>query len=146
MKARIVRYGKGTQLLLSSGQIKNVNLDEIKAFFKTFSSPEHYVGSGWSLDIAMEEYNGETIAYVNDEMELVIRDCRLLNAIIPAEATEYVSSSRYAEIHGKQRPIVSRMCAAGRIEGAILKGNTWLIPVNAPYPEDSRKTKSKNTL
>ena len=26
---------------------------------------------------------------------------------------------------------VTTLCAEGRIEGAILKGNTWLIPENA---------------
>ena len=29
---------------------------------------------------------------------------------------------------------VTTLCAQGRIEGAILKGNTWLIPENAEKP------------
>ena len=144
MKARLVRYGQGTQLLLSSGQIKNVSQSEIKTFLKSFDSPVHYEGPGWTFPISIEEYNGETIAYVSDDMELVIRDSKLLNSLIPTEITEYVSSSDYAEFHGKKRPIVSRMCAEGRIEGAILIGGTWLIPAKAPYPDDTRKTKYKD--
>ena len=29
----------------------------------------------------------------------------------------------------------------GRIEGAILKGNTWLIPENAEKPDDPRRVR-----
>lgn len=32
-------------------------------------------------------------------------------------------------------------CAQGRIEGAILKGNTWLIPENAEKPDDPRRVR-----
>ncbi len=30
------------------------------------------------------------------------------------------------------------LCADGRIEGAIKKGKTWLIPANAKNPSDKR--------
>lgn len=30
------------------------------------------------------------------------------------------------------------LCADGRIEGAIKKGKTWLIPANAKKPSDKR--------
>ena len=33
------------------------------------------------------------------------------------------------------------LCAEGRIEGAILKGNTWLIPENAEKPDDPRRVR-----
>lgn len=33
------------------------------------------------------------------------------------------------------------LCKEGRIDGAILKGNTWLIPSNAQKPEDLRKVR-----
>ena len=34
-----------------------------------------------------------------------------------------------------------RSGAQGRIEGAILKGNTWLIPENAEKPDDPRRVR-----
>ena len=33
---------------------------------------------------------------------------------------------------------VTTLCREGRIEGAILRGNTWLIPDDAKKPEDPR--------
>ena len=36
---------------------------------------------------------------------------------------------------------VTTLCAQGRIEGAILKGNTWLIPENVEKPDDPRRVR-----
>jgi DNA (cytosine-5)-methyltransferase 1 len=36
---------------------------------------------------------------------------------------------------------VTTLCAERRIEGAILKGNTWLIPENAEKPDDPRRVR-----
>lgn len=36
---------------------------------------------------------------------------------------------------------VTTLCAEGRIESAILKGNTWLIPENAEKPDDPRRVR-----
>ena len=36
---------------------------------------------------------------------------------------------------------VTTLCAEGHIEGAILKGNTWLIPENAEKPDDPRRVR-----
>ena len=33
---------------------------------------------------------------------------------------------------------ISLLCSEGRIEGAIKKGKTWLIPSNAKKPLDAR--------
>lgn len=39
---------------------------------------------------------------------------------------------------------VTTYCTNGRIEGAIMKGNTWLIPDNAIKPEDPRRTRKNS--
>ncbi|WP_157608242.1 DNA-binding protein [Ruminobacter sp. RM87] len=36
---------------------------------------------------------------------------------------------------------VSKLCSEGRIKGAVLKGNTWLIPSDTQKPEDQRRLK-----
>lgn len=36
------------------------------------------------------------------------------------------------------------LCAEGRIDGAIKKGKTWLIPSNTKKPLDARYKKNKN--
>ncbi len=38
---------------------------------------------------------------------------------------------------------IALLCNQGRVDGAIKKGNTWLIPEGAKKPEDPRKKKSK---
>ncbi len=35
------------------------------------------------------------------------------------------------------------LCAEGRIEGAIKKGKTWLLPADAQKPEDARFKKNQ---
>ena len=51
-----------------------------------------------------------------------------------------------AEIANKWK-VSSRMaayyCEAGRIEGAVKKGKTWLIPCGSKKPEDARRNHRK---
>lgn len=52
---------------------------------------------------------------------------------------------------GKVWAITSRMvnyyCSAGRIEGAIKKGNLWLVPQSSKKPLDGRKkANAENSL
>ena len=44
-----------------------------------------------------------------------------------------------AEKWNISRRRVTTLCSEGRIEGAILRGNTWLIPEDAKKPEDPRR-------
>ena len=36
---------------------------------------------------------------------------------------------------------IAELCRKGRIEGAVLKGKTWLIPEGTVKPEDPRKNR-----
>lgn len=56
---------------------------------------------------------------------------------------EYFTSSEMAEVWNVSRRRVSVLCKEGRIDGAILKGKTWLIPSNAVKPEDGRHFKKR---
>lgn len=44
---------------------------------------------------------------------------------------EYITASEAMEILGLSRSHVSRLCTAGRFEGAQRLGNMWLIPRKA---------------
>ena len=57
---------------------------------------------------------------------------------------EYFTSSEMAEVWNVSRRRVSVLCKEGRIDGAILKGKTWLIPSNAVKPEDGRHFKKES--
>ena len=47
---------------------------------------------------------------------------------------ELLTTTEMAERWEISRRRVTTLCREGRIEGAILKGNTWLIPNNAEKP------------
>lgn len=54
---------------------------------------------------------------------------------------ELLTTSEMATKWDISRRRVTTLCAQGRIEGAILKGNTWLIPENAEKPDDPRRVR-----
>ena len=56
----------------------------------------------------------------------------------------FLTTSEIAEKWNISRRRVSTLCREGRIDGAILKGNTWLVPENAKKPDDPRRVQ-KNT-
>jgi len=52
---------------------------------------------------------------------------------------ELLTTTEMAEKWNITRRRVTTLCREGRIEGAILKGNTWLIPEDTKKPEDPRR-------
>lgn len=54
---------------------------------------------------------------------------------------DLITTSEMAKKWNISRRRVTMLCQEGRIEGAILRGNTWLIPEDAKKPEDPRKAK-----
>ena len=51
---------------------------------------------------------------------------------------EYVSVAIIAKKWNMSERSVRNYCALGRIDGAILIGKTWSIPIDAKKPEDAR--------
>ena len=54
-----------------------------------------------------------------------------------------LTTTELAEKWNISRRRITRLCGEGRINGAVLKGNTWLIPENTEKPEDPRRVKKK---
>lgn len=54
---------------------------------------------------------------------------------------EFLSTSEIAEKWKISRRRVTTLCMQGRIEGAVLKGNMWLVPEDAKKPEDPRRVR-----
>ena len=52
---------------------------------------------------------------------------------------EYLTSIEIAEKWEISSRRVTKLCNEGRVEGAVLKGNTWLIPSSTPKPELHRR-------
>lgn len=56
---------------------------------------------------------------------------------------EYLTTAEFAEKWGISQRRVGIYCKEGRLEGAAIKGKTWLIPADSKKPEDPRKNKKK---
>jgi len=56
---------------------------------------------------------------------------------------DYLTSPEMSEKWGISSRRISLLCAEGRIEGAVKKGKTWLIPSDAKKPNDMRRRESK---
>ncbi len=56
---------------------------------------------------------------------------------------EYMTTSEFGEKWNISRRRVTKLCTEGRIEGAVIKGNTWLIPSTTVKPDDPRREKVK---
>lgn len=52
---------------------------------------------------------------------------------------ELLTTTEMAKKWNISRRRVSLLCVEGRIEGALLKGKTWLIPADAEKPADPRR-------
>lgn len=52
---------------------------------------------------------------------------------------DYLTTNELAKIWKISARRISLLCSENRIEGAVKKGKTWLIPMNAKKPEDPRK-------
>lgn len=58
------------------------------------------------------------------------------------ETLEYLTTAEFVEKWDISQRRVAIYCKEGRIEGAVIKGRTWLIPENTEKPEDPRKKKN----
>ena len=56
---------------------------------------------------------------------------------------EYLTTVELAEKWKISARRIGVLCSEGRIEGAIKKGKTWLIPFNSKKPDDARLRKHK---
>lgn len=56
---------------------------------------------------------------------------------------ELLTTTEMSEKWNISRRRIATLCKDGRIEGAFLKGKTWLIPSDAEKPEDPRHNRIK---
>lgn len=141
MKARLIYSDGGIyQLLISNGKILTVSSEDAKKFLLEFDSEAYYSDPGeWDAEgISMADYSGETVAQVDSRGRLVVVNAIRFRSILSGQEVKYLTAAEFGDKHGRNAPIVRRMCADGRIKGAVLKGRVWLIPEDSPYPADAR--------
>ena len=59
---------------------------------------------------------------------------------------DYVSTKEYAESHGLAERTVRNYCVHGKMQGAILIGKSWSIPIDTPLPERKNARKKLSPL
>ena len=59
---------------------------------------------------------------------------------------EYVSTTQIAKVWGVSRKTVNRYAAEGKIEGAYLVGNTWMIPADAQKADAEARTADEDVF
>ena len=57
----------------------------------------------------------------------------------------YYTSAEVAKIWNISQRRVQVYCKEGRIRGAVLMGNRWLVPKNAQKPNDPRRANKNRT-
>ena len=137
MKLRLIKNKKETLLLCPNGSILLVDKDVLLRLLCEFKRPSKFKGDYgyWNTDNAdMDNVYGETLAYVDDSYKLIILNDKVYSEF-KGNTIKYISTTEYAELHGKTRPTVKALCASGRITGAYKASSGWLIPENAPWPE-----------
>lgn len=142
MKLRVIEYRKEKLILCPNGSIMKADKEALAKLLTSFQRLKGFKGEDgyWNAENAdIEDVYGTTLAFVDEMNRMVILSDKLFE--IEKKIT-YISATEYADLHGKSRPMVKKLCADGRIEGAYKTSSGWLIPEDAPYPE--RKGKVKN--
>jgi len=140
MKARLLKDATGKVLLLcANGTISEAPITVLANFLLNAKDAKHFSGSdgNWSASYGdMAVYPGDTLAYVADNLDLIISDFTAFEPLINEtyRINHYISLGEYAEKVDKSREIIKVLCRSGRIPGAQKMAGRWMIPKDAPYP------------
>lgn len=141
MKLRVIEDRKRRLILCPNGSIMKADKDALIKLLTGFKKLKSFKGEEgyWNGEIVdMERVYGVTLAYVDETNRLVILSDKLFEV---EKSVTYITATEYAELHGKSRATVKKLCAEGRIEGVIKKSTGWLIPEDALYPERKKRSK-----
>lgn len=142
MKLRVVQQARDIFVLCPNGSMLKTNKEVLGRLLTDFKRANTFKGMDgyWIKEYpVMDDVPGITLAFVDDSNKLIILSDKLFS---PEKETIYVSATEYADMHGKCRATIKKLCKDGRIDGVYQTSAGWLIPKDAPYPDrKSRETK-----
>lgn len=155
LKARLIKNDSDQLgLLLADGSyIDSPSVSMLGILLFNFKSIEDFGlergAASWKEEYpSISAIPGHTLAYVTDSLQLVVEDIspflsvfESVKATVPIESV--FTASEYAEKHNKSVEQIKVFCRNGRIWGAKKIGRDWVIPVDAPYPTDTRMSIGK---
>lgn len=158
MRLRLLKNNNGDlEVLCSNGYMMKPDKAEIRHIlfdFNRIEKVEKSIANSESANMWFDKYPdivaypGETLAYVTDNLQLVIIDFAPFSILFEQSETvfdDFITVLEYAEMHDKSVEQIKVFCRKGRIVGAKKVGRDWLIPRNAMYPRDTR-LKSNRTV
>lgn len=145
MKLRLVLKNGKRLLCCPNGSILNADDAVLQRLLTDFKRPGSFKGTDgiWNALISdMKDYEGQTLAFVDDKSELVIISPETFKGF--RTPTVYITASEYAELHKKSHPRIKQLCEEGRIKGVQNTRGGWIIPKDAPYPDRKPRENKKN--
>lgn len=139
MLARLVKSGEEIILIYEGGDVFSMNDQKVRDFFLGADLlTKENAGKHPNIKLLNNESDSfSLLAFVDENYRLVITDMPYFRSVM-SKPVEYLTAEEYAELHGKKRGIVMKLCRDRRLAGAVKKGEVWLIPSNCPYPKDAR--------
>ena len=138
MKARLIRDNSGVvKLLCTDGTICMPDYGTLRSLLFDFRNASYFTGKdgNWlSSVLDMSMFPGETLAYVADDLSLVVLDSSEFSFLLNDSFDSYISLPEYAEKVDKSVEIIKVLCRSGRMMGAKKLNGRWFIPEDAPYP------------
>lgn len=141
MKARLIKQKGKLLLLLENGTTALASEEVLKQLFVSHKNLSVIRGKygGWDSDyLKIEDVPGHTIAWVDDDNVLCLKENPFMFIIQSVVDEEYITLHEYAILHQKNDNRIKTLCRDNRISGAQKKAGKWFIPKNAPYPPDAR--------
>jgi len=150
MKARLVKNSQeGLILLCEDGTIMQPDrrllyqiLTSVNTKNVTFKNGKH--GRWIDSYPDMSLYPGKDIASIADTGVLIIFDFTPFKQLVSADfkAQNLISTAEYARMHNASPEIVKVYCREGRIPGAWKSARNWLIPADAEWPIEPRRSRA----
>lgn len=140
MKLKLVLKNGKKLLCCPNGSLLYADNQVLERLLTEFKKPSNFKGTDgcWNDVICdMDDIKGQTLAIVDDNMNLIIYSPNAFAKFKTEE--EYISASEYAELHNKPHSLIRRLCQEERIPGAHKNSSGWLIPKNAPYPKRKKR-------
>ena len=150
MKARLVKLGETVNILCPNGTVCKANPSLMTHFFSNFDKPGVFTGKDgvWNKQfLDMSEYPGETLAYITDDLKLVVLAAWSIEmALLPADPSQrkLLTVKEYAKKHDRSKELIKAFVRDGRIMGAEKIGRQWFIPEDAPYPVEVSRRKPES--
>lgn len=145
MKLRLVSKNGERLLCCPNGSILKADDSVLQRLLTDFNKPSSFKGTdgAWNTLISdMKDYDGLTLAFVDEKSALVILSPEAFKDF--RTPTVYITASEYAELHKKSHPRIKQLCEDGRIGGVQSTRGGWIIPKDAPYPDRKPRDNKKN--